>query len=183
MADGFLDAPRLFLHRVPPAPPYARRWPTASRLHTRFRLDPLPADQVLSLEELLYACQFLWTRHGLYPVTGVTWTPEQLGRHPWLQAEADEPDPLMVEEYECILARHGDKIPADDAILDLAATVSPTIVTGNFDVVDDEQLVAAFAQTDNLRQALAALHRGGQLIPLANGVLLAPGLTQIIEEG
>ncbi|MFF0249888.1 hypothetical protein [Streptosporangium sandarakinum] len=182
MSDGLLDAPSLLLERVPPAPPYVRRWPTASHLYTRFRLEPLPADAVPDLEELLYACQSRWTDQGLHPVTGTTWTPKQLSGHPWLNARKGEPAPQMVDEYQHILDRYGDEIPADQAILDLAAVALPYIVTGNFDLVGDEQLVLAFTQTDDLRQAFGALHRDGLLLPLANGLLLAPGLAKVIDE-
>ncbi|MBB3724589.1 hypothetical protein [Nonomuraea dietziae] len=182
MADGLLSAPGLFLQPVPPAPSYVRRWPTASHLHARFRLDPLPADEIPTLDELLYACEFQFAFQGLHPVAGTTWTPKQFSRHPWLAAGEGEPDPLMVDEYERILIRYGDHIPADQAVLDLAAVALPYIVTGNFDVLDDEQLVLAFTQTDDLRQAFGTLHRDGLLVPLANGLLLAPGLAKVIDE-
>ncbi|MGP4102191.1 hypothetical protein [Nonomuraea sp. KM90] len=182
MADGFLDAPGLFLQRVPPAPSHVRRWPTASHLHTRFRLNPLPADEIPTLDELIYASKFQFAVKGLYPVTGTTWTPEQIAHHPWLDACEGEPDPPMVEEFERILARYGDQIPVDQALLDLAAVAMPYIITGNFDVLEDEQLVKAFTQTDDLRQAFGILQRDGLLVPLANGLLLAPGLAKVIDE-
>ncbi|MCP2358285.1 hypothetical protein HD597_005305 [Nonomuraea thailandensis] len=181
MADGFLDAPGLVLRPVPPAPPHVRRWPTASHLHTRFRLAPLPADEIPDLAALLDACRFPWTAQGLYPVTGETWTPEQLGRHPWVQAAAHGRDLPTMRAYEQLVARHGDEIPADQAIVELSGVVSPHIVTGNFDVVDDEQLILSFAQADDLCQALTTLHRDGLLIPLANGLLLVPALAKTID--
>ena len=182
MADGFLDAPGLLFQRVPPAPSHVRRWPTVSHLHTRFRLDPLPTDEIPTLDELIYASKFQFEAKGLHPVTGTTWRPEQLSHHPWLDACEGEPDPLMVEEFERILERYGDEIPVDQAILDLAAVALPYIVTGNFDVLDDERLVLAVAQTDDLRQALGTLLRDGLIIPLANGLILAPGLAKVIDE-
>ncbi|MEU9835590.1 hypothetical protein AB0D67_28990 [Streptosporangium sp. NPDC048047] len=182
MADGLLDAPSLLLERVPPAPPYARRWPTASHLHTRFRLQVLPADVVPTLDELLYACQFQWMDQDLHSITGMTWTSKQLRDHPWLDAREGELDPQVVDEYQRILDRYGEEIPAEQAALDLAAVALPYIVTGNFDLVSDEQLILSFAQTGDLRQALGTLHRDGLLFPLANGLLLAPGLAKVIDE-
>ncbi|MFD1546000.1 hypothetical protein [Nonomuraea guangzhouensis] len=183
MADGFLDAPGLLLQRVPPAPPHVRRWPTASHLYTRFRLDPLPADEVPTLDTLLDACRFQWDlRSGLHPATSLTWSPEQLSAHPWLAEGDSEPDPLMIDEYERILDRYGDEIPADQAVMDLAAVAFPHVMAGNFDFTDDTQIILTFAQTDDIRQAFDILHRDGLLIPMANGLLLAPTLAKVIDE-
>ncbi|MFI7643796.1 hypothetical protein [Nonomuraea sp. NPDC049400] len=183
MADGFLDAPGLLLQRVPPAPPHVRRWPTVSDFHARFRLDLLPADEVPTLDELLFACRFQWDlRSGLHPAAGMIWTPEQLSCHPWLVGGESKPDPLMIDECERILDRYGDEIPADQAVMDLAAAAFPYVMAGNFDFVDDKQLIFTFTQTDDIRQAFGTMHRDGLLIPMANGLLLAPTLAKVIDE-
>lgn len=182
MADGFLDAPGLLFQQVPPAPLHVRRWPTASHLYAGFHLGRLPADEIPTLDELLYACQFQWEHQDLLPVTGRTWTPEQLSDHPWLTEGELEPDELMINEYERILQRYGEEIPADQAVMDLAVAACPSIMVGNFDLVDDARLVWDFTQSDDLRQAFGALHRDGLLIPLANGLLIAPALAKLIDE-
>ncbi|MEU6718320.1 hypothetical protein ABZ897_43215 [Nonomuraea sp. NPDC046802] len=63
-----------------------------------------------------------------------------------------------------------------------AAADFPHIMAGNFDFTDDKQIILTFTQTDDIRQAFDTLHRDGLLIPMTNGLLLAPTLAKVIDE-
>ncbi|MGI5292990.1 hypothetical protein ACQEVF_58105 [Nonomuraea polychroma] len=178
MANGELVAPQLFLQQIPSAPPHVTRCARASHFYCRFQLVPLQDHKVPAVAELMKACN--WEREDFTVTTGHVWTPDEFRALPWLQPRDLASNDQLAAEYQRILQRSEDGIPADEAVLDLAASAFPGIVVGNFDLLMPEEVVVEFTHAQDLRQALGLLHRDGLLLPLANGMLAAPTLAKTL---
>ncbi|MGV9375593.1 hypothetical protein ACWDRB_07255 [Nonomuraea sp. NPDC003707] len=78
---------------------------------------------------------------------------------PWLQPKGLKLNNSLAGAHELIRKRHGDQIPADQAMLDIAAAAFAGIVVGDFDVLLLEDVVLDFTGAADLRQALGQLRR------------------------
>jgi hypothetical protein len=76
-----------------------------------------------------------------------------------------------------ICERYGEKIPADLAVLDLAAANTGLIAVSNagWNYVEPHHLLAFTGENDT-RRALHCMHDDGMVIALSNGFVIAPGL-------
>jgi hypothetical protein len=76
-----------------------------------------------------------------------------------------------------ICERYGEMIPADLAVIDMAADDTSVIAIANArrSYVEPDHL-CTFTGIDDIREALHRLHAEGLLIPLSNGLILAPSL-------
>lgn len=76
-----------------------------------------------------------------------------------------------------ICDRYREKIPADLAFIDMAADDITVIAVANArrSYLEPGHLLA-FTGADDLRQALHHMDSQGLLLPLSNGLVLAPGL-------
>jgi hypothetical protein len=76
-----------------------------------------------------------------------------------------------------ICARYRDKVPADLAVIDMAAAGTTVIAVANArrGCLEPAHL-PAFTGTDDTRQALHQLDSRGLVLPLGNGLVLVPGL-------
>lgn len=119
-------------------------------------------------------------KHGRgHPAGGLTWSREEFLALPWVQdylpaggAPGSETDPRPQ-----ICERYGEKIPADLAVIDMAADDPTVIAVANASrsYVEPGHL-CAFTGLDDTRQALHRLDSERLLIPLSNGLILAPSL-------
>jgi hypothetical protein len=114
-----------------------------------------------------------------YPVTGITWSQQEFLALPWVQdylpaggPPGSEPDPRGH-----ICGRYGEKIPADLAVIDMAADDTAVIAVANArrGYLDPGHL-HAFTGLEDTRAALHHLHSQDLLLPLSNGLILAPAL-------
>lgn len=150
--DGFYDPDRYRLARAP---------------------RPAPAAQILKKAGTR-------ARYGRgYPVTGIIWSQDEFLALPWVRdyLPADGPPGSEADPRGQIRGRYGEKIPADLAVLDMAADDTDVIAVANAprSYLDPAHL-HAFTGADDLRQALHQLYGQGLLLPLSNGLVLAPGL-------
>jgi hypothetical protein len=90
---------------------------------------------------------------------------------------ADGPPGSEADPREQIRGRYGEKIPADLAVLDMAADDTDVIAVANAprSYLEPAHL-HAFTGARDLRQALQELDGQGFLLPLSNGLVLAPCL-------
>ncbi|WP_141703889.1 hypothetical protein [Planobispora rosea] len=143
------------------------------RLAPRFRLIPIDWQEPPTVEHLVSALQ-LGDEDGT-PVNGVIWTAEEFLSLPWVQEmgvhREGEPD-----ERDLIIERYGDRIPADLAVLDMESRFFGGIAVSNADLIIEKEHILGFAGVGDLRQALILMHRDGWIVPLANGMIVAPGL-------
>jgi len=114
-----------------------------------------------------------------YPVTGIIWSQDEFLALPWVRdyLPADGPPGSEADPRGQICSRYGEKIPADLAVLDMAADDTAVIAVANAprSYLEPAHL-HAFTGLDDLRQALHQLDGQGHLLPLSNGLVLAPGL-------
>jgi hypothetical protein len=113
------------------------------------------------------------------PASGITWNREQFLALPWVEnypsavgMPGSEQDPR-----EQICERYGDRIPADLAVFDMAAGDTTVIAVANAprSYVQPGHL-RTFTGLDDIREALHRLYDEGLLVPLSNGLIVAPGL-------
>jgi hypothetical protein len=109
------------------------------------------------------------------PVSGITWNREEFLALPWVQGYLPVGD--MQDPRGQICERYGDRIPADLAVLDMAAADTTVIAVANAprSYVHPDHL-RTFTGLDDIREALHRLYADGLLVPLSNGLVLAPGL-------
>ncbi len=114
-----------------------------------------------------------------YPVTGIIWNQQEFLALPWVQdylsasgLPGSEHDPRGQ-----ICGRYGEKIPADLAVIDMAADDTTVIAVANArsGYLEPAHL-RAFTGVDNVRDALRQLSSQKLLLPLSNGLVLAPDL-------
>ena len=113
------------------------------------------------------------------PASGITWNREQFLALPWVEnypsaagMPGSEQDPRGQ-----ICERYGERIPADLAVLDMAAGDTTVIAVANAprSYVQPDHL-CTFTGLDDIREALHRLYHDGLLVPLSNGLIVAPGL-------
>jgi hypothetical protein len=113
-----------------------------------------------------------------HPVAGIIWSQPDFMALPWVRdylptggAPGSGQDPRSQ-----ICARYSEKVPADLAVIDMAADGTTVIPVANArrGYLEPAHLLA-FTGTDGTRQALHQLDSRG-LVPLSNGLVLAPGL-------
>ena len=75
-----------------------------------------------------------------------------------------------------ICERYGERIPADLAVIDMAADDITVIAIANAprSYVEPDHL-CTFTGVDDIREALHGLYAEALIIPLSNGLVLAPG--------
>lgn len=110
-----------------------------------------------------------------HPVSGLDWTREEFLALPWVADYMPE-DPAA-DPRDQVCERYGEKIPADLAVLDIAADQTAFIAVANAgrSYVEPHHL-HALAGVSGTRQALHRLHDEGLVVALSNGVVVAPGL-------
>lgn len=108
-------------------------------------------------------------------VSGITWDREEFLALPWVEDYRPAEDAQDPRGQIC--DRYGDRIPADLAVLDMAAADTTVIATANAprSYVHPDHL-RTFTGLDDIRQALHRLYDDGLLVPLSNGLIVAPGL-------
>jgi hypothetical protein len=113
------------------------------------------------------------------PVSGIIWSREEFLALPWVEdylpaggLPGSEKDPRGQ-----ICERYGERIPADLAVIDMAADDTTVIALANAprSYVQQDHL-CTFAGLDDIREALHHLYDEGLIIPLSNGLILAPSL-------
>jgi hypothetical protein len=109
------------------------------------------------------------------PVSGITWNREEFLALPWVEDYLPADD--MQDPRGQICERYGDRIPADLAVLDMAAGDTAVIAVANAprSYVQPDHL-CTFTGLDDVREALHRLYDDGLLVPLSNGLIVAPGL-------
>ena len=134
---------------------------------------PAPAAQILKKAGTR-------ARYGRgYPVTGIIWSQDEFLALAWVRdyLPADGPPGSEADPRMQICGRYGEKIPADLAVLDMAADDTDVIAVANASRSYLEPAhLHAFTGTDDLRRALDQLYGQELLMPLSNGLVLAPGL-------
>ncbi len=112
------------------------------------------------------------------PVSGVVWSREEFLALPWVEdylpaggVPGSEQDPRRQ-----ICERYGERIPADLAVIDMAADDITVIAIANAprSYVEPDHL-CTFVGVDDIREALHRLYAEALIIPLSNGLVLAPG--------
>lgn len=90
-----------------------------------------------------------------YPVTGIIWSQEEFLALPWVGDYL--PPGSELDPRGQICDRYGEKIPADLAVIDMAADDTTVIAAANArrSYLDSVHLLA-FTETEDLRQASAA---------------------------
>jgi hypothetical protein len=116
-------------------------------------------------------------RHGERrgrPASGITWNREEFLALHWVEDYLPADDTQDPRGQIC--ERYGDRIPADFAVLDMAAHNTTVIAIANAprSYVHPDHL-RTFTGLDDIREALHRLYDDGLLVPLANGLLVAPG--------
>jgi hypothetical protein len=108
-------------------------------------------------------------------VSGITWNREEFLALPWVEDYLPADD--MQDPRRQICERYGDRIPADLAVLDMAADNTTVIAVANAprSYVHPDHL-CTFTGLDDVREALHRLYDDGLLVPLGNGLIVAPGL-------
>jgi hypothetical protein len=109
------------------------------------------------------------------PVSGITWGREEFLALSWVEDYLPADDTQDPRGQIC--ERYGDRIPADLAVLDMAADNTTVIAIANAprSYVHPDHL-RTFTGLDDIRQALHRLYAEGLLVPLSNGLIVAPGL-------
>jgi len=113
------------------------------------------------------------------PVSGIVWSREEFLALPWVEdylpaggLPGSEKDPRGQ-----ICERYGERIPADLAVIDMAADDTTVIALANAprSYVQPDHL-CTFTGLDGIREALHHLYDQGLIIPLSNGLILGPSL-------
>jgi hypothetical protein len=109
------------------------------------------------------------------PISGITWNREQFLALSWVEDYPPTDD--MQDPRGQICERYGERIPADLAVLDMAVGDTAVIAVANapWSYVQPDHL-CTFTGLDDVREALYRLYDDGLLVPLSNGLILAPGL-------
>jgi hypothetical protein len=116
---------------------------------------------------------------GGRPVSGIVWSQEEFLALPWVEnylpaggLPGSEKDPRGQ-----ICVRYGERIPADLAVIDMAADDTTVIALANAprSYLQPDHLYT-FTGLDDIREALHHLYNEGLIIPLSNGLILAPSL-------
>jgi hypothetical protein len=141
----------------------------------RLALAPQPAPGAQMLKK-----SGTRARYGRgYPVTGIIWSQAEFAGLPWVRdyLPADGPPGSEADPRGQICSRYGEKIPADLAVLDMAADDIAVIAVANAprSYLEPAHL-HAYTGADDLRRALHQLYGQELLLPLSNGLVLAPGL-------
>ncbi len=138
-----------------------------------FRL--VPAEPPLTLAELAAAADPSGASTWL-PATGLVWGRAEFLGLPWVSdwmADWEEGERYCAE----VVARYGDFIPADLAVLEAAAVDFQGMETvGREASFVHEGHVCGFAGLDDLLLSLFSLYRDQWVVPLADGTLVAPRL-------
>jgi hypothetical protein len=108
-------------------------------------------------------------------VSGITWNREEFLALAWVEDYLPADD--MQDPRGQICERYGERIPADLAVLDMAAGDTAVIAVANAprSYVHPDRL-RTFTGLDDVREALHRLYDDGLLVPLGKGLVLAPGL-------
>jgi hypothetical protein len=113
------------------------------------------------------------------PVSGIVWSREEFLALPWVEdylpaggLPGSEKDPRGQ-----ICERYGERIPADQGVIDMAADDTAVIALANAprSYVQPDHL-CTFTGLDDIREALHRLYDEGLVIPLSNGCVLGPSL-------
>jgi len=113
------------------------------------------------------------------PVSGIVWSREEFLALPWVEdylpaggLPGSEKDPRGQ-----ICERYGERIPADLAVIDMAADDTTVITLANAprSYLQPDHL-CTFTGLDDIREALHHLYDQGLIIPLSNGLILSPSL-------
>ena len=109
------------------------------------------------------------------PASGITWNREEFLALPWVKDYRPAGD--MQDPPGQICERYGDRIPANLAVLDMAVADTTVIAVANAprSYVQPDHL-RTFTGLEDIRQALHRLYDDGLLVPLSNGLIVAPGL-------
>src|SRR5262249_13855740 len=114
-----------------------------------------------------------------WPVSGIVWRREEVLALPWgeaylpaggLPGSAKDPRGRVCERY-------GERVPAGPAVIDIAADRTPRRALPNAPpaYLQPDHL-CTFTGLDDVREALHRLYDQGLIIPLSNGLILAPSL-------
>lgn len=143
----------------------------------RYRLARTPRP--MTRTEILRRSGARGTDGRGHPVSGMLWSREEFLALPWVEeylpaggVPGSELDPRRQ-----ICERYGDKIPAGLAVIDMAADDVAVIAVANASrsYVEPAHL-CAFTGLMDVSQALHRLDSEGLLIPMSNGLILAPSL-------
>ena len=109
------------------------------------------------------------------PVSGITWGQEEFLALAWVEDYLPADDTQDPRGQIC--ERYGDRIPADLAVLEMAADDTNVIAVANAprSYVQPDHL-CTLTGLDYIREALHRLYDDGLLVPLGNGLIVAPGL-------
>jgi hypothetical protein len=114
-----------------------------------------------------------------HPVTGIIWSQDEFASLPWVRdyLPIGGPPGSEADPRGQICDRYGEKILADLAVLDMAADDTAVITVANAprSYLEPAHL-HAFTGAGDTRRALHQLDDQGLLLPLSNGLVLAPGL-------
>jgi hypothetical protein len=112
-----------------------------------------------------------------HPVSGIIWTLEEFLALPWVEGylpaggvPGSEKDPRRQ-----ICKRYGENIPADLAVIDMAADDATVIANTCRSYVEPGHM-CALTGLDDIRQALDCLGQRRTPYPLSNVLILTPGL-------
>lgn len=139
----------------------------------RYRLAravrPVPLERFLADLALRYGT-------APRPAAGVLWTRAEFARQQWVaEWAADAPEGERFRD--AVLAAHGDRIPADLAVLEALALDFQGIETpGREASWVRESHVLDFAGVTDLSVALHLLYRADWIVPLCDGTVVAPRL-------
>ena len=109
------------------------------------------------------------------PADELTWGLEEFLTLPWVMDYL--PADPAADPRDQICERYGEKIPADLAVLDMAAGRTGAIAVSNagWNYVEPQHLLA-YTSEDDPRRALHRMHSDGMVIALSNGFVIAPRL-------
>jgi len=145
-----------------------------------YRYDPrgyrlAEAAEPMTLEGL-FAAAGLTGPADWAPAPGVLWTREEFLAVPWVaEWRAEWADGELFASF--VIDRYGDAIPADVIVLEALTVDFQGIETIGREASWVHELhVHDFTGIGSLRPALHALYRGGWVVPLLDGTVVAPKL-------
>ena len=143
----------------------------------RYRLAPAPRPEP---PQRMLKNAGARARYGRgHPVTGIIWSQQEFLALPWVRdyLPAGGPPGSEQDPRGQICGRYGEKIPADLAVINMAADDTTVIAIANARRAYLEPgHLRAFTGLDDTFDALHRLHSQGLLLSLSNGLVLAPGL-------
>lgn len=135
----------------------------------------VPADPPLTLDQLAAIADPAGAP-SWQPASGLVWGRSEFLDLPWVSDWVSGWE--EGERYcESVIARYGDFIPADLAVLGAASVDFQGVETAGREAsFVHESHVCAFAGMDDLHLALLTLYRDQWIVPLTDGTLAAPRL-------